>query len=285
MQADDPNQNTTFNYDRESLPPIWERMHGIDQEPLPTPQVLDALLKRPGVRLEQVSPEYGDDVEGLSDALLDAWVAFHNGDYEGAAQQGRACGAVAGYVTYLAENSYASYRAPETERTELFLKAASGARECADVLPGEINIEYIYAMNMGRYTEGISTAKAVSSGAAKSFKQSLETCLEIRPDHIPSLIAQGAFYAQVISGIGELAAKVSFGATRKKVYGVFEKALEMPSPLAVVYLEYAKNRLLLEPKKRKEAITLLEQAIVAPVLDPLDVFDQQEARALLRQLS
>ncbi|MDX1692748.1 MAG: hypothetical protein R3208_03215 [Ketobacteraceae bacterium] len=284
MQSVSPDVPHAFNYDKASLTSIWGRMHSIDQEPLPTAEALAARLSRPGVDLQQASPAYGDDYAGLSDAILSAWVDFHNGAFRDAFETGKRCGPIACYVTYLAQNSYASYVAQPEEQAELFLEAAEGAKAAAACIPGDINSEYVYALNIGRYLESVSIARAISSGVAPAFKKSLEHCLALKPGHVPSLLAQGALFTQVIDAIGELAARVSFGATRKKVIAAYEQALQSPTPPPVVYLEYARNLRSLDPKNKARAQALLQQALELPVLDPLDVYDQRDARALLAEL-
>ena len=285
MQYDPATQGKTFNYNKESLASAWNDIHTIDQEPWPTAEVLKARLDVPGVDLQQASPAYGDDYAALSDAIQTAWVEFHNGYFEKAHEKGKQCGPVAGYITGLAMNSLATYRTPEQERADLYLQAAEQAKANNKILPGDVNAEYVYAFNMGRYSETVSIAKAISSGAGLSFKKGLEACLRLKPDHVPSLLAQGALYAQVIDAVGELAAKVSFGATRKKVFAAYDTAMTVKNPPPVVYLEYAKNILLLDTKQKTKADALLRSALEAPVYDPLDVYDQQEAKALLEKIS
>lgn len=277
MQFTTGKVESPFHYDRDSLVDAWSRIHSIDQEPLPSAE-----------NLERASGVNAEDAGALSQTLLAAWVDFHNGDFQGAWEKGKAAGAAGGYVTGLALNSYGTYLAPEKDRADIFLQAANDARQAAESCPDSVNIEYAHALNIGRYSETVSITKAITSGAALTFKKSLDTCLTIQPGHVPSLLAQGALYAQVIDAVGELAARVSFGATRKKVFAVYEKALDAKTLDAktppVVYLEYAKNIRLLDSKKQSQVKGLLEQALNAPVLDPLDVFDQREASQLLKSL-
>lgn len=276
--------DSPYQYDKSSMASAWPQIHAIDQEPLPTVAGLKQLLKGTDLALESASPRFGQDFDGLADALLDAWVDFHNGDFQSAYQKGMGCGLVGYYVAMLALNTYATYLAPTSEQAGLLLQAAETSQKAADAFPRAINFQYAYALNIGRYSEAVSITKAISSGAAVSFKKSLETCLKLKPDHIPSLLAQGALFAQVIGAIGELPAKLSFGATRKKVFSIYENALKIANPPPVIFVEYAKSIQLLDKKNQGMVERLLKEALDAPVLDPLDAFDQQEAVALLRQL-
>ena len=274
-----------IDYDLDSLRAAWSQIHSIDQEPAPSPERLSLLISAAKAHpLEAVTGQYGDDLDALSDALWAAWLAFHNGEFQLAYDAGVNLGAVGAYVSSLALNTYATYLAPKQDQADIYMTAANRAREAAKVLPVEVNIEYAHAFNLGRYAETVSIAKAMSSGAGLAFKKSLETCLEINNQHVPSLLAQGALFAQVIDAIGELAARMSLGATRKKVLAVFEQAVNRPALPPVVYLEYAKHVLLLERNAKAKAEQLLSKALAAPVYDPLDVFDKAEARALLESL-
>lgn len=271
-----------FDYDPESLAAIWHKIHSIDCEPLPTADHLQQILAHQN--LLQASPVYGKDYAALSDALMAAWTAFHNGCFLQAYEMGKACGPVGAYVALLALNSYAGYLAPDDEKAQLFHDAAQQAKQATSILPEAINIEYAHALNLGRYCESVSISKAITSGAAPAFKKSLDRCLALDNQHTPSLLAQGALFAQVIDAIGELGARVSFGATRKKVLTVFDLATQVAAPPPVVFLEYAKYLYLLDRKSRTKVKSLLQQALDAPVLDPLDQFDQAEAQRLLQSL-
>lgn len=271
-----------FDYNSDSIVDVWSQVHSIDKEPLPTAKGLKQLLK--GASIDAASPTYGDDFEALAAAIIDGWVDFHNGDFQGAFDKAEACGPAASYLALLALNTYAGYLAPESKQADLFYGAAEKAKDAILMFPKVVNIEYAYALNIGRYTESISIAKALSSGAALSFKKSLDKCLSIQPNHVPSLLAQGALHAQTIDAIGELAARMSFGATKKKVFNVYESASQIDNPPPVIFLEYAKNIQLLEKNNKGKVERLLKQALAAPVLDPLDAFDQKEAAELLNAL-
>ncbi|MCG8669593.1 MAG: hypothetical protein MI867_09290 [Pseudomonadales bacterium] len=271
-----------FEYDAQSILDAWPQVHSIDQEPLPCANTLDALLN--GSDLSVTSPSFGDDTEALSEHLMSGWVDFHNGDFQGAYEKAVHCGPAATYLALMALNTYASYLAPEKERADLLLAATEEAKKAIALFPGVVNIEYAYAINIGRYSETVSIAKAITTGAALNFKKSLDTCLSISPKHVPSLLALGALHAQAIDAIGELAARMSFGATKKKVFKTYEEATKLPNPPPVIFVEYAKNTLLLEKKNKGMVERLLKQALAAPVLDPLDAFDQQEAVELLETL-
>ena len=103
-----------FHYDVASLTEAWGRIHSIDQEPLPSESGFKQLLK--ATNLELTSPMFGDDFAGLTAALLDAWVDFHNGHFQQAYAKGQACGPIGSYVALLALNSYSTYLAPAEEQ-------------------------------------------------------------------------------------------------------------------------------------------------------------------------
>lgn len=274
--------DSQFDYTQQSLAEIWGRVHSIDQEPWPTVDGLKMmLLDKP---IAQVSPHFKDDFESLANTFQQGWVDFHNGDFQGAFENAEKCGPVAAYLSLLAVNTYACYLAPKKDRESLYFEAAEKAKQAIELFPDQVNIEYGYALNIGRYSEEVSIAKALSSGAALSFKKSIEKCLALQSGHMPSLLALATLHAQAIDAIGELAARMTFGATRKKVLAVYQEAAKMDKPAPLIYVEYGKNILLLDKKNKRLAEKMLTLALDAEVLDPLDILDQKEAEKLLANL-
>lgn len=274
--------DSQFNYSKDSLADLWSRVHSIDKEPWPTADRLKVLLA--GRPIEAASPHFKDDFDSLAECFQQAWVDFHNGDFQAAFENAERCGPVAAYASLLAVNTYACYLAPQSDREKLYAEAAERAKQAIQLFPNEVNIEYAYALNIGRYSEEVSMAKALSSGAAISFKKSIEKCLGMQPNHLPSLLALATLHAQAIDAIGELAARMTFGATRKKVLSVYEEAVKMDKPAPLIYVEYGKNILLLDKKNKRLAEKMLRLALEVEVLDPLDILDQKEAEKLLANL-
>ena len=60
------------------------------------------------------------------------------------------------------------------------------------------------AYALGRYSPGISVAKALAQGLGSKVKHALETTLKLQPKHADAHIALGAFHAEVIDKVGKL---------------------------------------------------------------------------------
>ena len=60
------------------------------------------------------------------------------------------------------------------------------------------------AYALGRYSQGISVAKALAQGLGGKVKNALETTIKLAPKHADAHIALGAFHAEVIDKVGSL---------------------------------------------------------------------------------
>lgn len=94
-------------------------------------------------------------------AVLDAWALFHSGEFEKAADAGLKAGPAGANVVSKATSVYAHYLEPkEKNRQRLFLQVAEQAAAQAAADPQNANAFYWQAYALGRYSQGISVAKA-----------------------------------------------------------------------------------------------------------------------------
>lgn len=269
--------NIRFDFTMASLEQLWPQLHSIDGEPFPAVNRISAQLENAQA---QDGAEQRDIVE-ITEQLQQAWLAFHQGRFEEAYSKGRQLGPLGSYVAHLAANVYGVAFVSEQNRSEYFQQAIHDIELTLPNFPPEVNYYYAHALHLGRYSESVSTAKAVSGGSLMAFKRSVERCLAMNPEHIPSKLAYAALMAEAIAAVGEFAAKLTFGATKQKVFDCYEATLALKNPPPVVYLEFAKGLVLLDKKRQKERISrLLKQAIAAPVLDALDQIDLQASAPL-----
>ncbi|HEY8355978.1 MAG TPA: hypothetical protein VIL30_00850, partial [Ramlibacter sp.] len=152
----------------------WARLHAGDAEPLPT----DA-------------------------AVLAAWVLFHNGDFQQAAEAGLRAGTAGWIVANKATCVHATYvEKKEKTRLDLFQQVAQRAAEHAQAEPSNANAWYLQAIALGRYSQGISVAKALAQGLGGRVKDALERAVALQPLHAEARVALGAFHAEVIDKVG-----------------------------------------------------------------------------------
>jgi tetratricopeptide (TPR) repeat protein len=232
----------------------WNRLHASDLEPLPH-----------------------------DPALLDAWALFHNGEFQKASESGLILGGPGITVANKATCIYATYLEPK-EKTKLDLYTATAARAQiqADADPSNANAWHWQAYALGRYSQGISVAKALAQGLGSKVKDALEKAIALNPKHSDAHVALGAFHAEVIDKVGPLIGGMTYGAKKETGLKLFKQALVLNPNSAIAMIEYANGMVMLEGDKRmKEATALYEQAAAIKALDAMERLEVELARAEL----
>jgi len=243
-----------YTFTATSVKKSWGRLHIGDTEPLPK----DA-------------------------KVLEAWVLFHNGEFQQAAETGIKAGGGGITVANKATAIYATYLEPkEKTKLDLFMEVAARAEAQAKAEPGNPNAWYWHAYALGRYSQGISVAKALAQGLGSRIKDSLERTIKLAPKHIDAHIALGAFHAEVIDKVGALIGSMTYGAKKDVGLRLFQEALRQ-NPVSVIgMIEYANALLMLEgDKKMAEATKLYEQAAASQVMDATERLDVELAKTEL----
>lgn len=243
-----------FHYDAASVKKHWSRLHAGDAEPLPR----------------------GDDV-------LQAWTLFHNGEFQRAAEAGLRAGDGGITVANKATAIYANYlEKKEKVKLELLMEVAERAREQTAQEPGNPNAWYWQAYALGRYSQGISVAKALAQGLGNRVKEALETTIRLQPRHADAHVALGAFHAEVIDKVGTLIGGMTYGAKKETGLGLFRQALDIHPASAIGMIEYANGLVMLEgDRKMKEATRLYQQAAASKPMDATERLDVELAKAEL----
>ena len=245
-----------YQFDAASLKKQWARLHAGDAEPLPK----DA-------------------------AVLQAWAHFHHGDFQQAAEAGLEAGGAGITAANKATAIYATYlEKKEKTRLDLFLQVAEQAEAQAAQDPKNANAWYWHAYALGRYSQGISVAKALAQGLGGKIKESLEKAMALAPKHADARIALGAFHAEVIDKVGSLIGGMTYGAKKDTGLKLFQEALKLNPGSAIAMIEYANALVMLEgDKKMKEATALYEQAAASTPLDAMEHLDVDMAQAELEE--
>ena len=243
-----------YSFDAASLKKHWPRLHAGDAEPLPQ----DA-------------------------AVLQAWVLFHNGEFQKAAEAGLKAGGDGITVANKATCIYANYlEKKEKAKLDLFMEAAQRAEAQATAVSKNANAWYWQAYALGRYSQGISVAKALAQGLGSKVKEALEKTIKLQPRHADAHIALAAFHAEVIDKVGSLIGGMTYGAKKETGLKLFQEALKLNPSSPIAMIEYANGLVMLEgDKKMKEATRLYEQAAAAKPLDAMERLDVELARAEL----
>ena len=252
-----PHDAAAYTYDTASLKKHWARLHAGDAEPLPT----DA-------------------------KVLAAWALFHAGEFQKAVEAGVKAGengAKAGItVANKAQAIYATYlETSEKAKLALFMEVAERAEAHIAADPKNANAYYCLAFALGRYSQGISIAKALAQGLGSKVKSALETAIQLAPKHADAHIALGAFPAEVIDKVGSLLGRTQ-GASKDAGITMFKTALKLNPTSAIAMVEYANGLVMLEgEKKMKEATKLYEDAAACTPLDAMERLDVEMAKAEL----
>jgi tetratricopeptide (TPR) repeat protein len=243
-----------YAFDVASLKKNWARLHQGDCEPLPK-----------------------------EDAVLKAWVLFHNGQFQQAAEAGLKAGSDGITVANKATSIYANYlETKEKTKLELFMEVAGRAEAQQKSDPKNPNAWYWQAYALGRYSQGISVAKALAQGLGGKVKQSLEQAIKLCPKHADAHIALAAFHAEVIDKVGSLIGGMTYGAKKDAGLALFKEALKLNPGSAIGMMEYANGMVMLEgDKKMKDATKLYEQAAACKPLDAMERLDVEMAKAEL----
>ena len=195
-----PHDAKAFAYTGDALKKAWPKLHAGDCEPYPDEKRAAALIKAAGKQAPK-----GMDASQLAETLQDAWRAFHRGDFKTAFDAGEALGPIGASVAVKALGIHATYLVDaDAEKLKRFEQAAKMAEVAVKALPDDANSHYRHAFALGRYSQGLSIAKALKEGIAGKVRAALDATLEIAPKHAEAHTAMALYHAEIISKIGAM---------------------------------------------------------------------------------
>jgi len=230
-------------FDAASLQAHWPRLHRCDAEPLPA-----------------------------DDAVLQAWVLFHNGDFQQAAEAGLKAGTDGVTVANKATSVYARFlEKREKTKLDLFLEVAARAAAQQALAPSNPNAFFWQAYALSQYSQAISVAKGMAQGVGDKVKEALNRTIELCPAHADAHLALASFHAEVIDKVGALIASMTYGVKKETGLALFKQALQLNPGSPVSLIDYANGLVMLEgQKKNKEATQLYQQAVASQPQDALE---------------
>ncbi len=242
-----------YRYDAAVLKKHWARLHAGDAEPWPQDKALQA-----------------------------GWSLFHAGDFQQAFEAGLKAGGAGITLANKAQCIHANYlEKSEKARLAMFLEAAGRAEAQQAAEPGNANAHYWQAYALGRYSQGISVAKALAQGLGAKVKTALETTIRLAPKHADAHIALGSFHAEVIDKVGKLLGRTQ-GADTATGLKMYQQALKLNPTSAIAMVEYANGLVMLEGDKRmKQAEQLYADAAASTPMDAMERLDVEMAKAEL----
>jgi tetratricopeptide (TPR) repeat protein len=158
------------------------------------------------------------------------------------------------------------------------------AEAASKVLPNDANTHYRRAFAIGRYSQGISIAKALSQGLAGKVKESLDRTLKLAPDHAEAHTALGLYHAEIINKVGSLIGGMTYGAKAALGEQHLKTALKLTPDSPIAHIEYGNGLMLLYgDKKEDDAATAYEKATKLKPKDAMDKLDVEFAKSQLEE--
>jgi tetratricopeptide (TPR) repeat protein len=272
-----PHDSKTFDYAGDRLAKHWDVLHAGDGEAFPDEARIAAVLKK--------HPKAGKaaDAANIAEALQDAWRAYHKGDFQAAYEAGEKLGALGASVAVKAAGIHAVYLLDdEKEALKRWEHLAAMAEAAATVLPDDPNTHYRYAFALGRYSQGISVAKALSQGLAGKIKAALDKTLKLAPKHAEAHSALGLYHAEIVNKVGAMIGGLTYGAKASTGEELLKKATTLTPTAPIAHVEYANGLILLYGDKREDdAAAAFEKASKLKPRDAMEKLDAEFAKAQL----
>lgn len=272
-----PHESKSFDYAGDKLAKHWDRLHAGDCEAFPDPTHLAAVLKK--------HPKAGKaaDAAAIAESLQTAWRDYHRGHFQAAFEAGEALGALGASVAVKAAGIHAVYLLEdEKEQLKRWEQLTAMAEAAAAVLPDDPNTHYRYAFALGRYSQSISVAKALSQGLAGKIKQALDKTLKLAPKHAEAHTALGLYHAEIINKVGAMIGGLTYGAKAASGQELLEKAIKLTPDSPIAHIEYGNGLLLLYGDKKEDAAaSAYEKASKLKPHDAMEKLDVEFAKAQL----
>lgn len=225
----------------------WARLHATDGVPLPA-----------------------------SAPLLEAWTLYHNGHFAQAHDMALSLGPDGWAVVLKSAIVHAVYVEPSdaTRLTRLWSMAEqAGQYQALDRSRPEFWYGQAYAL--GRYSQGISVAKALARGIGTRVRTALEQTMRLAPDHVDGHLALGSFHAEIIDKVGELIGGMTYGARRQTGLDHYQRASALFPESPVVLYEHASGLLRLggdgASERARRLVQAAEQRMPADAMERLYV--------------
>ncbi len=272
-----PHDAKGYAHAGDALKKAWPKLHAGDGEPYPDDKRATSLLKAAG----KAAPKL--EAAALAVALQDAWRAFHRGDFKAAFEAGSALGPVGASVAVKAIGIHATYLVDaEAEQLKRFEQAAKLAEAAIKALPDEANSHYRHAFALGRYSQGLSIAKALKQGIAGKVRESLESALELAPRHAEAHTALALYHAEIIGKIGAMIGGLTYGAKAAEAESHIKTALKLTPDSPIAHIEHGNVLMLLHGDKKEDAAAAAyEKAAKLKPRDAMEALDAAYAKSQL----
>ncbi len=272
-----PHDAKAFDFAAEKLGKHWTKLHAGDCEPFPDEARLTSLL--------QANPTLGKTsaASSMASTLQQAWRDYHRGEFQAAYEAGESLGPLGVSVAVKAAGIHAVYLLDDEAAQLKRFEALNALAEAAcKALPDEINAHYRRAFALGRYSQSISIAKALSQGLAGKVRESLDRTLKLAPKHAEAHTALGLYHCEVVSKVGGMLAGLTYGAKASTGENLLKTAIRLTPDSPIAHIEYGNGLMLLHGSKREDdAAAAYEQAAKLKPKDAMEKLDVEFAKAQL----
>ncbi|HRF52995.1 MAG TPA: hypothetical protein PK027_00860 [Aquimonas sp.] len=271
-----PHDSKGFDYPDAKLEKAWTKLHAGDQEPFPDADSVAGWLKS-NKALGKL------DAAETADSLQSAWRAFHAGDFQSAFEIGEALGPLGASVACKAGGIHATYLLDnDKQQLQRYEQLVGLAEAAVDALPKLANSHYRRAFALGRYSQSISIAKALTQGLAGKVKESLDATLKLAPKHAEAHTALGLYHAEIINKVGSMLGGLTYGAKAATGEKHLQTALELTPDSPIAWIEYGNGLMLLYGDKREDDAA--EAYAKAAKLKPKDAMEKLDAEFAKSQI-
>lgn len=266
-----------YRYTGDKLHRQWERLHLGDCEPWPDGRRVTAFTRQQVSFADLVTARGG--TAAVAERLQEAWRQFHAGDFVAAAALGDALGALGASVANKSVGVQSLYSPrSESQKLKMLTIAITRGEGAVAQLPDYPNAHYMLALVLGRYSQRISILKALAQGLAGRVRTHLEQTLRLEPHHAEAHLAFGLYHAEIVSQLGALAARLTYGASRDAALDHFRHATQLAPAFGIVHIEHARGLLLLDADRyREQAQALYSRAAACQPRDAMEALDVERA--------
>ena len=247
-----PYKDKAYTYAGAALKKHWNRLHKGDCEPFPR-----------------------------DEAAQEAWRLYHSGEFGRAVSSGLESGGLGTNAANKAANIYANYlEKSEAKQIRIYEEVSARCEALQKADPKNANAFYSHAYALGRYSQLVGVARALTQGIAGKVKASLDTTLKLQPKNADAHIALGTYHAEIIAKVGSLLGGLTYGVSKDKSLEHFQTALKLNPDSAIARVEYANGIVMLIGKSRmKDAERLYAEAAACKPVDAMERLDVELAKS------
>lgn len=215
----------------------------------------------------------------LADSIDNAEAHFRDGRFGSAAEIGAASGSVHGFeIAARAVATYATYLATPDKELDAYKCAKTLAERALEIEPNNLPAILQLLIADGQIGRLMDPIDVLSAGTIERADQMLARLESANPSNPFVHALRGAWHTEIVHQAGSLVASTMFGASADEAIAAYERALAQLPDNPLLYTEYAKALMVLDPdafrERSHEAVSI---AVALDTEDALGSLVQSEA--------